>query len=285
MAFEPVGTKQFVILAIGLVIWLAVPAAIAIWWKVKKKEPMTTILLGAATFLLFALVLEKPIQNVLLFPAQMGLKEHAVSRFVGARPVLWALLVGLFPGVFEETGRLVTYQTVLKKRRHRETSISHGIGHGGFEVLLMMGLTYFQNIVYAIMINTGTFQLLMDQVAAQAPEQLETGYAIASQLAVFSFGSLGIGIVERVFAVAFHVGASILVFYACKDRKKFWLYPLAILVHTLMDAFAGLTMVHVIDPPLWVLEAVIGVVGIATFLGAYCLLYRKDRDGRPEETT
>ena len=76
-------------------------------------------------FLLFALVLEKPIQNVLLFPTAMGMEEHVASRFFAAHPVLLALAAGLFPGVFEETGRLVAFKTVLKNRKNRETSITY----------------------------------------------------------------------------------------------------------------------------------------------------------------
>ncbi len=109
--------------------------AAALIWKRKKKEPVISILIGAAAFLLFALILEKPIQNVLVFPTTMGLPQHAVSRFLNANPVLLALAAGLFPGVFEEIGRLIAFKTVLRKRRNRETSISYGIGHGGFEHL------------------------------------------------------------------------------------------------------------------------------------------------------
>ena len=79
---------------------------------------------------------------MLAFPTAMGLSDHAVSRFLNANPVLLALVAGLFPGLFEETGRLVAFNTVLKKRKNRETSISYGIGHGGFEVILILGITY-----------------------------------------------------------------------------------------------------------------------------------------------
>ena len=275
-----VETAAFVWLIAGVVLWIAVPVAAALIWKVKKKEPVTSILVGAAAFLLFALILEKPIQNVLAFPTAMGLPEHAVSRFLSANPVLLALVAGLFPGVFEETGRLVAFKTVLRKRRNRETSISYGIGHGGFEVILILGLTYIQYIAYAVMINTGTLGMIVDQVAAQAPEQLGSVETIVSLLTGFSFADLGIAFVERVFAVLFHIGASILVFYACKDRKKFWLYPLAVILHTAMDFAAALSLFKVIELPTWALESIAAVFGLSVFFGAYFLLYRKDKDRR-----
>lgn len=278
MEFAKVGTSQMFFLVAGTVLFLSCPLIIAIVWARKKKEKFSTILAGAVTFILFAIILEKPIQNMLIFPTQMGLSEHAASRFINARPVLWALIVGLFPGVFEETGRLVAFKTVLRKRKNRETSISHGIGHGGIEVMLILGLTYATYVAYAFMINSGTFGTMIEQIAAQAPDQVEQGYAIAKQLATFSAGDLLAGIVERIFALLYHTGSSMLVFYACRDKKRFWLYPLAILIHTVIDGFAGLQLAEVINVSTWVLEIVIAVASSLTFFGAYFLLYKKDTD-------
>lgn len=271
-----VETISFIWLIVGTVLWVAVPVAVAIIWKVKKKEPFTTILIGAATFLLFALILEKPIQNVLAFPTAMGLPDHAVSRFLSANPILPALVSGLFPGVFEETGRLVAFKTILRKRKNRETSISYGIGHGGFEVILILGITYIQYIAYAVMINTGIIGIIINQVASLAPDQLGSVESVVNLLIGFSFADLGIAFVERIFAVLFHIGASILVFYACRNKKSFWLYPFAILLHTAVDFIGALSIFNVIHLSPWVLEGIIAVFGLLTFLGAYFLLYKKD---------
>ena len=278
MELQKVGAGSFAALGVGAFLAIVIPLVIALVWTFKKKEKFTTVLVGAATFLLFAVILEKPIQNVLVFPTQMGLAEHAASRFINARPLLWALIVALFPGVFEETGRLVAFKTVLRKRKNRETSISHGIGHGGFEVMFLLGLTYIGYFVYAFMINTGTFQTVIDQVIQKAPEQVDAVYAQAAQIAAFSFGDLAVGIVERIFAMLFHIGSSILVFYACRDKGKFWLYPLAILLHAVFDFFAALQLGKIITLSPWALEAIFAVISVLVFCGAYFLLYKKDTE-------
>lgn len=270
--FAMVGTKQIVLLVMGTILMLAVPFVIAIIWTKKKNERFTTVLVGAATFLLFAIILEKPIQAVLIAPTQIGLADTGVSQFLNARPVLWAFTIGLFPGIFEETGRLVAYKTVLKKRKNRETSISHGIGHGGFEVMFLMGVTYATYAVCALMINTGTFGV----VAKQIPAQADTFKTMADQLTAFSFANFAMGMIERIFAVMFHIGASILVFYACKDKGRIWLYPFAILLHTAMDFIIGLTLAGVWSLPIWAMEGIIGIFGGLTFCGAYFMLYKKD---------
>lgn len=282
MEFNPVPTINIICMAIGALIYIIVPIVLAIVWKVKKKEAMTSILAGALTWLLFAIILEKPIQNVLIFPTALGLSEHPASVYITARPILWSFLVGLFPGVFEETGRLVIYKTLLRKRKNRETSISHGIGHGGFEAFFMMGYTSIAYIAYAVMINTGNFTKMMEQAIAKTPAMADVINAqavqLADTLAAFTFGSLAIGVVERIFAVLFHIGASILVFYACKDKKKFWLYPLAIALHTALDGIAGLNLTGAINIPAWGLEGIVVIFGLATFFGAFFLLYKNDPD-------
>ena len=284
MEFAEIGTQSFAALGVGAALAFVLPLAVALIWKFWKKERFTTILAGAATFLLFAIILEKPIQNALLFPTQMGLPEHAVSRFFNARPVLLAFLAGLFPGVFEETGRLAAYKTVLKNRKNRETSISHGIGHGCFEVILTLEVTYVTYIAYAVMINTGTFGTVVEQVKTQAPDQLDALYTVADQLAGITLADIGMGLVERVFGVLFHIGASILVFYACRGKKKTWLYPLAILLHTAMDFVAALYLFGVIHISTVMVEAIAAAFGVLTFCGAYFLLYRKDTEEQVQQT-
>ena len=276
--FAKVGTEQFVVMGIGAFISIIVPIMIAVIWTIKKQEKFTTVLTGAATFIIFALIIEKMIQNALVFPTTMGLPDHAASQFINARPILWALVLGLFPGVFEETGRFVAFKTLLRNRRNRETSISYGIGHGGVEVILVLGINYIIYIVYGVMINTGIFQGIIDQVAAQAPFQLDAMRALPDQLAAFSFADVGAGMFDRVFAVLFHIGASILVFYAARDKGRLWLYPLAILLHTALDSLAGLNMAKVIQLSAPALEAIVVAFGLLTFLGAYFLLYKKDKE-------
>ncbi|MCR5799890.1 MAG: YhfC family intramembrane metalloprotease [Lachnospiraceae bacterium] len=273
--YAKVGSGQITLLTAGLIIWIVVPILIAIIWKVKKKESFKTIIIGAVTFIVFVVV-EKLIQNALLFPATMGLKDHPASTFFGAHAVLLAFMLGLFPGLFEETGRLVAFKTILKNKKNRETSISYGIGHGGVEVLFVLGVNFIVYLVYAMMINNGTYGLMVDQLAAVDPGKVNEGKIMAEQLATLSFGFLAQNVVERVFAVLFHVGASILVFYACRDKDRFWLYPLAILLHTAMDFAAGLVLLNIVNLSMWALEGICAVIGGGIFACGYFLLYKRD---------
>ena len=76
---EKVGTDQFLLMFAGAALFILVPLLIAIIWKVRKKERFTTILIGAATFMVFAVILEKIIQNVIVFPTAMGTLSRSGS--------------------------------------------------------------------------------------------------------------------------------------------------------------------------------------------------------------
>ena len=282
MDYSKVETGSIMLLITGTALAFIIPIVVAVIWAVKKKESFATILTGAVTFVLFALILEKPIQNVLLFPTQMGLQENSISAFVGARPLLLAVLTALFAGVFEETGRFLAFKTVLKNKKNKETAISYGIGHGGIEVIIILGLTYAGYVSYAFMMNAGIFDMVVNQVAAQAPDQVDALNTLADQisgLTVLDFlQGYGAAAAERVFSVLFHIGASILVFYACRDKGRFWLYPLAILLHTGLDFIAGLYAFKIISIPVWLLEGMVAVIGIFLFAVTKISLYNRDVD-------
>ena len=273
MEFGTVSTIQLVLILLTAILGIALPLIAAIIWCKKKHEPFTTVLIGAATFLLFAIVIEKPLQALVI---QL---DSPVSQFVNARPILWAFIVGLFPGVFEETGRFVAFKTVLRKRTQRETGLTHGIGHGGFEAMFILGITYIEYFVFAIMLNQGSFfELMIEPVKdTLTPDVIKQITDIVEQITTFSAGALGLALIDRLIAVFYHIGASILVFYAAKDKKRLWLYPFAIAIHTAIDMVAGLQLAGVIEWSDAMNMIVFAIAAFMTFFGAYLLLYRKDR--------
>ena len=273
MEFGTVRTSSLLFMLLTAVLGIALPLITAIIWCKKKHEPFTTVLIGAATFLLFAIIIEKPLQALVIS------LDSPVSQFVNARPVLWGIIVGLFPGVFEETGRLVAFKTILRKRKQRETGLSHGIGHGGFEALFILGITYIEYFVFAIMLNQGSFVELMIEPVKDTltPEVVKQITGIVEQITTFSAATMGVALVDRLIAVLYHIGASIMVFYAVKDKKKWWLYPLSILIHTVIDGFLGLQLAGVFELSDVANEIIFAVEALAVFLGAFFLLYKKDQ--------
>ncbi|MCR5328229.1 MAG: YhfC family intramembrane metalloprotease [Saccharofermentans sp.] len=287
MEFGTVSTGSLLLILLTAVLGIALPLVAAIIWCKKKHEQFTTVLIGAATFMLFAIVIEKPLQALLIMPTSLGLSEHSVSAFVNANPVLWGIIVGLFPGVFEETGRFVAFKTLLRKRTQRETGLTHGIGHGGFEAMFILGITYVEYFVFGLMINMGSFfELMIEPVKdTLTPEVTEQINAIVNQITTFNAGTMGLSLLDRLIAVLFHIGASIMVFYAVKDKKKIWLYPLAIVIHTAIDGFLGLQLAGVFEMSDMANEIIFAVEALAVFFAAFFLLYKKDKPKEEKSVT
>lgn len=76
MELTTVGAKSFIAIILGMTLSFVIPIVVALIWKIKKKERTSTILVGAATFLLFALILEKPIQALVIYV------DNPLSRYL-----------------------------------------------------------------------------------------------------------------------------------------------------------------------------------------------------------
>ena len=153
--------------------------------------------------------------------------------------------------------------------------------------MFILGITYAEYFAFALMLNMGNFyELMIEPVLDElTPEVTAQITAIVDQITGFSAGMLGLALIDRCIAVFFHIGASILVFYASRDKKKIWLYPLAILLHTVIDGFLGLQLAGVFELSDYANEAIFAVAAFGTFLAAYFLLYRKDKPKEEKPVT
>jgi len=259
-----VGTTAYIAFGLMIAAGLILPTVLCIWWLKTRHEKFTSVLTGAMTFLIFALVLESIVHSIvfMVFP---GIRDNVVA---------YMLYGALMAGIFEETGRFLAYKLVLKKRTNRETAISYGIGHGGFEAVYILAATGINNFVYAGIINAGQFPALLDQLKA-AGQDTSPIESLPEQLAAFGIADIGLPILERVFAVMFHIALSILVFYAVKNGK-IWMYFLAVILHALLDAPAALYQQGVIG--IAATEVCLALFSIVTFVIIYVFLYKRDKE-------
>lgn len=259
-----VGTTAYIAFGLMIAAGLILPTVLCIWWLKTRHEKFTSVLTGAMTFLIFALVLESIVHSI-IFMVFPGIKDNVVA---------YMLYGALMAGIFEETGRFLAYKLVLKKRTNRETAISYGIGHGGFEAVYILAATGINNFVYAGIINAGQFPALLDQLKA-AGQDTSPIESLPEQLAAFGIADIGLPILERVFAVMFHIALSILVFYAVKNGK-IWMYFLAVILHALLDAPAALYQQGVIG--IAATEVCLALFSIVTFVIIYVFLYKRDKE-------
>ena len=200
-----------VLIAIALMT-LLLPLGVMLFLS-RRGGTWTAFLTGAGTFVLFALVLEPILHNLVL--------RSAAGAVIQGNVLLYGLYGGLAAGLFEETGRFLAFRFVLKNHPARTDALSYGIGHGGIEAFLLVGLTMLNNLALGLAYGSGA---ALPAEAAAAAETL-----IATPAAMFLWSGL-----ERLSAMALHLALSVLV-YAAVRTKKWWLFPAAIGIHAAVD--------------------------------------------------
>lgn len=232
-----VPVLSMVFMVVSLVIAVGLPVALLILARKRYGSGILPAVIGAAAFILFAMVLEQILHMLVLRPdAQGGI---ALMR----QPILYMLYGGFAAGIFEETARFLVFRVFKKKTAGVRNALSYGIGHGGIEAILIVGLSMISNLMLAAIINAGMADTLT--VGATAEVAAQTQASIAQLVATPPYMFLLAG-AERVMAIAIHIGLSVIVYYAATKKGKLWLYPLAIVLHAVIDFPAALMQAGVL---------------------------------------
>ncbi len=228
------SAETIVSLFVGGLAAFIIPIAAAVVFKLKKRETwLPGVFIGAVTFFLFAMILEQ-----LLHLVMMPLVRGSV--------VMTSIYGALAAGVFEETGRFVAYKTLMKRHYTTKNAVYMGIGHGGCEAILLVGVNFISYAVIALSVNALGVEQFIKMSTAGNTEIAETIRlqlnAIADINAVYAVQAL----FERIIAMVFHVCMSVVVYKAVSRRGKIWLYPLAVVLHAVLDVPAVLYQTGVI---------------------------------------
>ena len=261
-----INTSSYVGIILMIILGLALPIGLIVWWLKSHHEKISTVLVGVVTWFLFAIILETIPKIILLTPLT------PIGKTISNNPLLITLIGASLAGIFEETGRFIAFKTVLKKKDNKETAISHGIGHGGFEAMYILVISGIQYLIFALMINAGRFDEIIS-AASQSGTDISSLESLPEQIAAISILTPFTSIFERIFAILLHIGLSIMVFYAVK-KSRTWIYILAILSHSLFDVPAALYQVGVITN-VYIVEGLFAVYAIVFFVLIYKLLYKK----------
>lgn len=273
---ENLHFSDYSLINIGLsgFLMIIIPAILLVIFKIKTKSPIAPVIAGAVTFFLSAIVLKIP------FAFFLFQFESPVSKTIISSPILSYLIAGLLAGILEETGRFFAFKTALKKYDKKITSLSYGIGHGGFESIYI-GISILSIFPIAFMINSGnTSQLtegLSDENLAVAVQQI-------SQYSSMTIFTVLLSVSERIFSIALHISLSVLVFKAARNKRSFWLYPLAVLIHAVIDFSL---VVSVFGMPAWCLEIIFAVISFTLLIISIFFIYKRteneDNSSDPSE--
>ena len=234
-----VPTLSIAFMAVSAVVSILIPLVLLLVFRKRSGADIAPFFVGCGVFLLFALVLESLVHQAVLGASPAG-------PVIQGNIWLYALYGGLMAGIFEETGRWLSFRTVLKRRQDNDANaLMYGAGHGGVECVMLLGSTMVMNIAVAVMINNGNMEAVTDLIAGGGAPNSEEALAqvdqLTKQLMESAPATFLLGIVERLFAVALHISLSIIVWFSVKEVGRGALYPLAILIHAAVDGAAAIT--------------------------------------------
>lgn len=260
-----VSVPSMAAMAITALICILGPVILAVIWKKRTGAKIYDALMGAAAFVVFVYIFEGACHSFIL-----GGKNGAA---ISGNPWLYAAYGGIMAGLFEETGRFLTFRFFLKKENHKSTGVMYGIGHGGIEAILIAGLGMISNLAVCAMINSGMSDALIasDTTGAVA--------AAITALQTSPWYAFLISAVERAAAVVLHISLSVMVFSAVRQGRA-GRYFLAIFLHAFVDFFAGLYQTGIITS-VAVIELI--VVGLSAIAAVYAYRLYKNWDEPQEE--
>ncbi|MDR2840635.1 MAG: YhfC family intramembrane metalloprotease [Paludibacter sp.] len=244
-------------MAVSAIISIGVPIFLFLFFRKRFSMSAIPMLVGAVAFVVFALILERSIHILVLRPSPTG--EIALKN----QPLLYVLYGVFMAGIFEETARFLSFYLLKKKYNGIGTGISYGIGHGGVEAVILAGVAMISNLVFSMMINSGATALLPEAIQGEVLGKITTAL---TDTAPYMFLISGI---ERIFAIAIQVSLSIIVFYSVFCKGKWWLFPLAILIHAIVDCPAAIMQTGVIKN-VFLVE---GLAGVSALLLIYLAVF------------
>lgn len=208
------------------------PLIFAIIWCVKNKvkKTISALLLGALGFFVMQIVIRTPILSLIS-------QADGFLDFVRSNYVLYCLILAFTAALFEVIARYGVAK-ILRKDLSFERSFAAGLGHGGIESIIIIGMTYISNLVLSFMINTNTFDIVVEQTSAQGIDASNLT-AVKEQLIGTSPSTFLLGGFERILTITIHIGLTVLVWYFVKHKKDIIGILICLLAHFAVDFVGG----------------------------------------------
>lgn len=228
-----VSTGAFSGIIVTLIITLLGPIVAAIVYSVKNKGKgvWKAWLLGAAGFFVLQILIRVPVFNVLgTFPW--------FQRFAENQYIVYCLILAMTAALFEVVARFGVAK-ILQKNMNYQQGVAAGLGHGGIEAIILIGMTYVNNLLYAVMINSGAFDATVAQTGAlpvpNATELVDQLNQIKTALVETPGYTFYLAGYERILCVMFHTAMSLLVCYMVYKKKALLGVGIAFAAHFFVD--------------------------------------------------
>ena len=215
------------------VLGFVIPVVFVLAWKVRTKKSIVPVLVGAVVFFMFTFCFES-VPNLLFINT-----KNPISDFINGNGIVYALYVGITAAIFEEAGRFVAFKFFLTKHiSDNETAVSYGLGHGGIECIIVLGVSQLQYYAYAQLINQNKIDSIINAMPDKQSKESITALVNGIKELTLSDSLLAGG--QRFFILFMQVALSVLVFKAVKETKNNHYIFIAIILHIIGNMLAAL---------------------------------------------
>ena len=199
--------------------------------RYRRKGVVGAWFAGAAGFYIAQIMLRIPILNYV--SAAGGLE-----KLLNTSLLLYAVVLALSAALVETLARFAVAKIMEKRGLSFQRAVASGLGHGGIEAIVLIGMTYVSNLTYVAMIQNGTFDKVVEDAVAQGVDVaglLEAKEALISTSG-FIFALAGY---ERLLSMVFHVFLSVLICFFVIQKQSPKGFLLCFMLHGFIDFVTG----------------------------------------------
>lgn len=251
-----VPTLSILFMVVTLLVCFGFPIVLWVLFAKRYGKISAAVGLGMLGFVVPQLLIRIPILQLLA-------GNTGWIAFCTATPVLALAVYALSAGLFETAGRCGVFY-LLRKRLSYPIALSAGLGHGAIEAIVLVGLTYINNIVYSILMN-------LNQLPDVAGLQSTLAPLATTASSIFLLAGA-----ERLFTMVVHMALSVLL-WRFFDVGKAWLgFFVCTAAHFGVDFLS--TLLARLGVGSWGVELAIGLMAALGFW----LIKRTARSSRPQ---
>ena len=259
-------TANIAACTVTLIVTLLLPILILILFARKRRGVVSAWFLGAAAMFIPQMLIRLPILNALN-------TQTWFLTFSQNHTLAYFLLLAFTAGLFELAGRYGAARLMARDLPfHR--ALAAGLGHGGIESMVLVGLTYVNNLVCLVMLQTGTFDALITQTrnAGADPSQL---LAVQQLLTETHWPLFLLAGLERLLTMVSQAGMTVLVCYGVHTRRALPCCLLCLGLHTLLDASLSIQLLPISQTAVYCL--LYGFLGVMAALSVYLIKILRSR--------
>ena len=218
---------------VTLFISLILPLIVLLVYALRNRKQgiVSAWIIGALGFFIPQMLIRLPILTLL---------SPQLAKFAAFSPLLYAFGLAATAGLFELAGRILAAR-VMGNRLTPKRALAAGLGHGGIEAMVIIGISYINNLVYIVMIQAGTFDALLAQNAA-TPEVVAQLEQVRTALLTTSPAMFLLAGYERLLTMVCQAAMSVMVCYGMASGKPGKYILLCLGLHTLLDCTAGISL-------------------------------------------